>query len=259
MNRDPRFDRAFLRSEIWPTLIERWPGAADALGRAARHAADAQDLLERAADAALFRLRDGRGLSLTGLRALTERERINVLRRWLAEAGIAAPPSGRLAEGLRQTLSADVDQGPAIVWGEHALRRYRERLFVTAAAVPSLAARREWPMHSDSSLELGPGLGALRWVPRLGGLDAQRLPAVLNVRRRSGGETLKLGARGRTQSVQHLCQAMGVLPWMRDALPMIYAGDSLVAIGDIWRDARWVVGAGEMGFDVVWQGRPELL
>jgi tRNA(Ile)-lysidine synthase len=258
MNHDPRFDRAFLRSAIWPTLIERWPGAAASLGRAARHAADAQELLERAADAALFHLRDGRALSVTGLRTLTERERTNVLRRWLGEAGIAAPPSARLSECLRQTLSAEAGQGPVIVWGEHALRRYRDRLFVTAATLPSLAVRREWSMRSNPSLELGPGLGTLRWVPRSGGLDAGRLPAVLDVRRRGGGETLKLSARGRTQSVQHLCQAMGVLPWMRDALPMIYAGDSLVAIGDIWRDSRWLAGPAQAGFACVWEGAPEL-
>jgi tRNA(Ile)-lysidine synthetase-like protein len=92
----------------------------------------------------------------------------------------------------------------------------------------------------------------------LGGLDAGRLPAVLNVRRRSGGETLKLGADASTQSVQHLCQAMGILPWMRDALPMIHAGDSLIAIGDIWRDARWLAGRDEPGFECVWEGAPEL-
>ena len=258
MNRDLRFDRAFLRAEIWPTLIERWPGAAAALGRAARHAADAQCLLEQAADAALFRLRDGSALSVAGLRALAERERVNVVRRWLAESGVVSPSSARLTEGLRQTLEADADHEPAIVWGGDALRRYRDRLFLTAATAPSLPTVRDWPMQLDSHLDLGSGLGTLRWVPRLAGLDAKRLPPTVTVRRRGGGETLKPSARGRTQSVQHLCQAMGVLPWMRDALPMIYAGDALVAIGDIWRDARRLAGADEMGFDVVWEGRPEL-
>jgi tRNA(Ile)-lysidine synthase len=258
MNRDLRFDRVFLRAEIWPKLIERWPGAAASLGRAASHAADAQDLLERDADEALFRLRDGRALSVTGLRALTERDRINVLRRWLAESGMASPSSARLTEGLRQALLADADQAPAIVWDGHALRRYQDRLVVTEATLPSLAACLEWPVRADARLDLGSGLGTLRWLPRLGGLDAKRLPDGLTVRRRVGGETLRLGARARTQSVQHLCQAMGVLPWMRDALPMIHAGDSLVAIGDIWRDARWGAREDEMGFDVVWEGRPEL-
>ncbi len=258
MNRDLRFDRAFLRSEIWPTIIERWPGAAAALGRAARHAADAQCLLERAADAALFRLRDGPALSVTGLRALDERERVNVVRRWLAQSGSGSPSSARLSEGLRQVLEADAAQVPAIVWGAQALRRYRDRLYLTAATVPSLAASREWPKSADSRLELCAGLGALGWLPRLGGLDFRRLPPTLTVRRRGGGETLKQGARGRTQTVQHLCQAMGVLPWMRDALPMIYAGDTLIAIGDIWRDARWLAQPDEMGFDVVWEGAPEV-
>jgi tRNA(Ile)-lysidine synthase len=258
MNRDARFDRAFLRTQLWPKIIERWPGAAAALGRAASHAADAQELLERAADAALCRLRDGAALSVTGLRALPERERVNVLRRWLTEAGIVPPPAARLAEGLRQTLTADADHVPAVVWGGHALRRYRERLFLTPAHVPSLCARLEWPMRSQSRLDLGDGLGTLCWVPRKGGLDAGLLPAALSVRRRSGGESLKPGARASTQSVQHLCQVMGVLPWMRDALPMIHAGGALIAIGDLWRDARWLARRDEVGFEVVWEGGPEL-
>jgi len=258
MNLDRRFDRTFLRTEIWPSIIARWPGAATALGRAARHAADAQALLERAADSALFHLRDGGALSVTRLRALPGRERVNVLRRWLAESGQPPPSSARLAEGLRQMLTADADHVPAVVWGEQALRRYRDRLFLTPATLPSLGTRLEWPIRSGSRLELGHGLGALCWVPQFGGLDAGRLPAALNVRRRSGGETLKLGADASTQSVQHLCQAMGILPWMRDALPMIHADDSLIAIGDIWRDARWLAGRDEPGFECVWEGAPEL-
>ncbi len=193
------------------------------------------------------------------LRALPEIEQVNVLRRWIGGSGIVPPPSSaRLMEGLRQALTAHADHVPAIAWGGHALRRYRERLFLTPATVPALDARREWPMRSQPRLGLGEGLGTLCWVPRLGGLDASRLPATLSVRRRIGGESLKLGADARTQSVQHLCQAMGVLPWMRDALPMIYAGDSLIGIGDLWRDARWAVPRDQMGFECDWEGAPEL-
>jgi tRNA(Ile)-lysidine synthase len=259
MNCDTRFDRAFLRTEIWPAIFGRWPGAAAALGRAARHAADAQHLLDRAADLSLFYLRDGAALAVAGLRALPEAEQLNVLRRWIAESGAGPPPSSaRLREGLRQTLTAHVDHVPAVAWGGHALRRYRERLFLTPANVLDLGGPREWPMRSQPRLKLDDGLGTLCWVRRLGGLDEARLPAALAVRRRSGGETLKPGTEARTQSVQHLCQTMGVLPWMRGALPMIYAGDSLIGIGDLWRDARWIVAPGDMGFDVVWEGAPEL-
>jgi tRNA(Ile)-lysidine synthase len=258
MNRDLRFDRAYLRSELWPAIVRRWPGAAAAIGRAAGHAADAQDLLERSADLALQHLRDGEGLSILRLRALPENEQVNVLRRWLGESGITAPPAARLAEGLRQMLTAGADHAPAVEWGAHALRRYRDRLFQTPAKPPALAARQEWPMRSQAHCDLGAGLGTLRWVPRAGGLSDALLPAQLSVRRRRGGESLKPGIHARTQSVQHLCQAMGVLPWMRDALPFIYAGEELIAIGDIWRDARWLAGREEAGYECVWEGAPEL-
>jgi tRNA(Ile)-lysidine synthase len=101
-------------------------------------------------------------------------------------------------------------------------------------------------------------LGALLWVERAGGLDIARLPASVSVRRRRGGETLRTGARARTHTVQHLCQAHGVLPWMRDSLPMIYAGDALIAIGDLWQDARFSVPAGARGLACAWEGAPHL-
>ena len=52
---------------------------------------------------------------------------------------------------------------------------------------------------------------------------------------------------------------MGVLPWLRDALPMIYAGDALVAIGDFWQDARLSVAADRVGLGCVWEDAPCLI
>lgn len=258
MNRDPRFDRAYLRAELWPRIAARWPGAAAALTRAARHFADAQELLDEGADRALERLRDGEALSVPGLRCLPERERVQALRRWLQSAAVPLPSSARLAEGLRQALTADADHLPAVLFGAHALRRYRDRLFLTAARAPVLAPHREWRVCAGATLELGPGLGTLRWVARPGGLDASRLPPAVSVRRRRGGERLRAGAHARTQSVQHLCQSLGVLPWMRDALPLVFAGESLIAVGDLWQDARWRAPAGAPGFECVWEHAPVL-
>jgi tRNA(Ile)-lysidine synthase len=256
MNLDLRFERSYLRAQLWPLIEARWPGAGGALARTARHLAEAQQLLDEAAARSVERLRDGEALSVSGLRALPRREQVNVLRHWLASRGGAAPPSARLGEGLRQMLSASSDHLPAIVWGAHALRRYRERLFVTAAAVPAIGAAREWPIAPGAEFILGAGLGRLRWVALRGGLDPARLPARLRVGRRQGGETMKIHPQAKTHSVQHLCQSIGVLPWMRDALPLLHAGEALVAVGDLWQDARWCVAAGEPGFGCEWLDAP---
>jgi tRNA(Ile)-lysidine synthase len=256
MNEDLRFDRSFLRRQIWPMLVERWPGAGVALSRSARHMAEAQVLLDGAAAADLSSLRDGEALLVPGLRTLSHLRRMNVVRYWLWEANADAPSAARLSEALRQVLDADQDQLPAVVWGNTALRRYRQRLFLTAAAPPRLQAPRHWPVRPDARLDLGPGLGSLAWVEQTGGMAAERLPESLIVRRREGGETMKPKPTGRTQSVQHLCQSRGVLPWMRDALPLIFAGDALIAVADFWEDARFSAAAYSPGLAVEWRGAP---
>jgi tRNA(Ile)-lysidine synthase len=256
MNEDLRFDRAYLRRQVWPLIKARWPGAGTALSRTARHAAEAQDLLERAAAADVGRLRDGDALSVPGLRALSSQERINTLRLWLRDAGVEPPSEARLTEALRQIFEAEADHLPAIEWGRCALRRYRHRVFLTETDPPRLDATLHWRTAPGAELDLGPSLGILRWVAQTGGIDAGRLPETLKVRRREGGESLKPGSRARTQSVQHLCQSQGVLPWLRDALPLVFAGGALIAVADLWLDARWCVAWGEPGLGVAWESGP---
>jgi tRNA(Ile)-lysidine synthase len=259
MNDDPRFDRVYLRQQLWPLIEARWPGAAIALSRGARHLAQSQELLDEAAAKSVQGLRDGDTLSVTGLRLLSAVEQVNTLRYWIGANAVPLPSTTRLVEALRQILAAEADHLPVVVWGTHALRRYRDRLFLTPAVAPALEEPREWHVASGESLVLSNGLGTLEWTPQCGGLDPARLPAVLLVRPRRGGETLKPHLRAATQTVQHLCQSQGVLPWMRDALPMLYAGQDLVAVGDLWQDARWCVRAPEPGFACRWQNAPILV
>ena len=256
MNEDARFDRGYLRRQVWPLIKARWPGAGTALSRAARHVAEAQDLLERTAAIDVGRLRDGDALSVPGLRALDSQARINALRLWLRDAGVEPPSEARLTEALRQIFEAEADHLPAIEWGGCALRRYRKRVFLTQSHPPRLESTLRWSATPGARLDLGPELGALRWVAQTGGIEAGRLPETLTVRRRAGGEALKPGFQAKTRSVQHLCQSQGVLPWLRDALPMVWAADSLIAVADLWLDARWCVAFGEPGLGVAWEGGP---
>ena len=256
MNQDLRFDRVYLRSAVWPLIEKRWPGAAIALTRAARHMAEAQQLLEMTAGADVGRLRDGDALSIPGLRALSALKRVNAVRLWLRQEGAEAPSTARLIEALRQVFDAEADHQPAIVFGPHALRRYRQRLFVTRADPPRVPDAQSWIAAKGSSVELGPQLGNLTWIERRGGIAAQRLPASVIVRRRDGGETLKPGPSAKTQTVQHLCQALGVLPWMRDALPLVFVGDELIAVADLWLDTRWCAAADAPGLGIAWNNAP---
>jgi tRNA(Ile)-lysidine synthase len=242
MNADLRFDRNYLRRQVWPMLEARWPGVGNALTRTARHVADAEQLLEESAAADLARLRDGEALSVPALRALPLLRRFNAVRLWLSESGVKPPSSARLVEALRQVFEAQADHMPAVIWGEFAMRRYRQRLFLTRARPARLEGAYEWQVGCAQPLELGNGLGELVWTAQRGGIHPKFSHVLLQVRARGGGETLKPHSKAKTQSVQHLCQGLGVLPWMRDALPLLFAGNDLIAVADLWLDAHWCAG-----------------
>ena len=158
MNADLHLDRAYLRHAVWPLLARRWPGAAAALSRSAAHAAEAQGLLDAIAHADLDVLRDGDALSLPRLRALPPARRINALRRWFFEKAAQPPSTARIREALRQMLAAEADHLPAVVFREHALRRYRDRIFLT----PATARRSSSNRHRTRRIGQSPDL-LRRW------------------------------------------------------------------------------------------------
>ena len=257
MNADLRFDRAYLRDAVWPTLVRRWPGAAEVLVRSAAHVADGWGELRAEIARDLARARDGDALSLTELRHLSDARRREVLRAFIESRGVRAPPRARLLEALRQMQEARADAAPLVCWDGQALRRYRSRLYLTAARLPVLRAT-SWDWHESPGVELGEGLGRLRLVSRPGALDAARLAYPLRIDVRYGAETLRIERGGHARALRHLLQSAGVVPWWRDSLPLLYSGDALIAVADMWRAAEYCVTPEQDGLAPQWQHGPAL-
>ena len=117
-NTDESLDRNYLRLRILPLIRDRWPGAATAVARSARHAAEAQSLLDALALADVNRSRYGESLSAKSLRALAPDRRRNALRFWITSAGFRAPDTRRLEELAGPLLDARPDANPFVTWGE---------------------------------------------------------------------------------------------------------------------------------------------
>lgn len=254
MNADIRFDRAYLRQTLWPRLVGRWPAAATVLSRSAAHVAQSQRWCEAMTEEDLAACRDGVALSAMRLRHLSHPRQLAVLRAFIDSARCRAPSRRRLEEGLRQMLDARGDRMPAVRWAEHALRRYQDRIHLTAHTIGAPAPR-EWRWRDEPTLAWG-GMGTLRLTARAGGLDAARLPPILTVRTRVGGELLKPEAGAATREVRHLFQQRGILPWMRAAIPYLHGGANLLAVADLWTDSRHRVAPGKPGLALVWENAP---
>jgi tRNA(Ile)-lysidine synthase len=89
------------------------------------------------------------------------------------------------------------------------------------------------------------------------GLPQSWLERGLTMRFRSGGERFRPRGRVHHHSLKHLFQETGVVPWMRDRVPLIFCGDELAAIGDLWLSADVdAAPASEPRWSVQWTEHP---
>ena len=105
------------------------------------------------------------------------------------------------------------------------------------------------------SLDMGPVRGRLEFSDEVGaGISASCISEPLKVCFRQGGERLRPAAKGRTRQLKNLLQESDIVPWMRGHIPLIYSGDQLLAVGDLWVDAGFAAGTSETGRMVHWSG-----
>ncbi len=254
-NADTRFDRNFLRREILPQLASRWPAAAARLKQSADLASEASALLKDLADIDLAAAGGPERLDLQALRALSPARQRNLLRQAISLCGLPPPPATRLYQALHELLPAREDAQPLVAWPGAELRRYRNHLYV----MPAMASLPDEPaqvLHPAESLDLGPGMGRLALeADAETGIRPNLANAGLQVRYRHGGEEIRPAGHDCTHKLKKLLQQEGIVPWMRERLPLLYAGEQLVAVADLWIADDY---AERAGFGVSWRDRSAL-
>jgi tRNA(Ile)-lysidine synthase len=244
-NADERFDRNYLRRVVLPLIQVRWPAAAASVSRSARHAAEAQRLLDALARADVDSAADGADLSVAVLRGLPAERRRNAVRYWIARAGLRAPDAKRLQELTGPVLEARIDSKPSISWPGAQIRRHAGRLCLqalpiigaAAAGTPSLPRGLQWEWHAQPRLELPDGSTLELQRDRHGPIALDKLPAVVTVRWRTGGERIRIIAGANRRALKSLLQEAAVPPELRARLPLLFSGEHLLAVGSSWLDA----------------------
>ncbi len=235
-NQDRRFRRNRLRHEMLPRLEAAVPGARAGLLRLAAIQADVANGLDRFADGLLTAsARPPHRIAIDTLGAAGPEWAPFVLRRALARAGCAQPGRRPLEAILGSVCGARRDANPVVCWGGHAVRRYRDELFVTPAALPPVPAEPvAW--RAAQPLELAAGTLVLR-RGRRHALDTARLDgrreareAVLTVDFRRGGEVCRPHGGAHRRPLKHLFQEWGVPPWERLRTPLLYVDGELAAV-----------------------------
>ncbi len=253
-NNDEHFSRNFLRHRILPHLQARWPTALQQLSASAKHAQEAQSLLDDYAAEDLKRLdlrleKRGCSILLKDLQTFSWPRQKLILRHWISQQGRSVPSAAQLSS-IRQLLASKNDAQPVLQLGSlhHALqgssgarngnandrtggayeiRRFNGRLY----CLPLLNAQE---INSSKPIYVEPNHSCT--LP-----DGSQLCCVgfdgiaqLRVVYRQGGERAHPETRQHSQQLKKLFQEYQIEPWLRHYVPLIYNGDVLLAVGDYW-------------------------
>ncbi len=266
-NEDVRFDRNFIRKELIPLLETRWPEITGQLSMVANLQSNNLRVLE---DMAAIDLAESiqtaahqtqphmyevvSVLSISVLKNLTSTRLLNMLRYWIMQT-IGLSPRRKLLEEIEKALiSSQVDANPVIVFSAFEFRRYRDNLYLLKQAVndklqDALVETVDWNATTPLTLPL---LNIkLTAISKAGeGLKQSLLNQSLQICFRKGGENFHPAGRQHSQSLKKLLQQANVPPWERDAIPLLYYNDELVAVVGLWVCKKYAVDEGGWLVDV---------
>jgi len=226
-NQEINYSRNYLRHQVMPLLLKKWPGVVGNIARTAIHCQQAKTNLD---DLALYDnqelLAARSSLFIEPLKKLSIERMTNVLRVWLKKNQVPLPSTVTLQRLIHEVIFADLDATPLVTWDAIQVRRYQQHLYLDKKKVISLPSCIEWT-EFPSPLVLTEYDFYLTAEKMTQGLIVPP-NAKVEVKFRQGGE--KFYWRGQTKQLKKLFQEWAIPPWLRDTIPLIYINDQFAAV-----------------------------
>jgi tRNA(Ile)-lysidine synthase len=231
-NADDHFDRNYLRHEIIPRLIKRWPAAVTQLQRVSELQQESEQLhlalaeLDYASASAQRPFSSGGCLLIKALFKLTFERQKNLIRYWIKSQGQGVLGFHKMQTLLKQ-LHARNDAMPCIQGDGYSLRCYRGALYlVENTAPPRLQA--SYQVHAVEATQ----------IDELN-LKISRQQIFEQIMLRDEGQIVTLRFRQAEKAdrpfnyahrLKRLFQQHRIPPWIRDRIPQIFLDDELVGL-----------------------------
>lgn len=289
-NQDPRYARNALRHIVLPALEQYFPAYRKTLARAARHAADTQQLLDELAALDLpsvlhpastptCNTLSDCGLAWPAVLELLKAHppRVaNLIRYWMRQLKVPTASSAWLDDLLRQLQQHRMGQTLRMEHAGYRLCAYRERIWwemMTSNQVALSSTHDDQTGRVDSELNVLHWSGETAWhLPHWNGTlrfvlasaeDSASVSAALlssaplAARARQGGEHLRQARGGRNRTLKNLFQEAEIPVWQRN-VPLIYLGQQLLFVPHLGfnkgleHDAETEINS-EQRFCLIWQ------
>jgi tRNA(Ile)-lysidine synthase len=251
-NQDLGFDRNYLRHQVLPQIEARWPKYRDRIQTVVEQLNTAQSSQSSAQfnDALESRLSHDGGLKWVQMSDWSQADKLSLLHGWLTGLLIQVPSKARLQQILDEVIDARADASPMVRVGEGYVRRHGPALY-WVADLPEIGPAPSVEVNLEQRWQ---GIGTVK-IELLDesetGLNSN-LPN-LHWRVRQGGEEIRPQGRSKKRDLKRLLQEYRVKPWLRDRLPLLYSGDTLVAVADIFISADHLAEENILPLIVKWQ------
>ncbi len=254
-NDDTRHARNALRHRVLPVLRELNPAAAANLARSAAHLAEAQEVLRALGRADLAACANGERLRVGALLALGPARARNALRLRVQDDGAAPPATRRLDALLDQLARARDDRAVRVALDGIEARRYRGELWLVPARTdaPPAPFRAVWDGTPEWDVPALGGTLAFETAAGEGLTAACAAGGAIEVRRREGGERLRIAAGRPHRSLKNLFQESAVPPWERGRTPLVYCRGELALVPGLGMDPAFAAAPGAPGLRVRWK------
>lgn len=138
-NADNHFDRNYIRNNVLPIMLDRWPAAITSINRAAQLCGNAASLVTQQVSAKLqhIQLQD-QTLDLLKLSAESQQWQYEILRLWLQGHDIS-PSLQQLKIISNEVIGARVDAQPEYIIADRVLKRSNNKLYLLARTAPSVS------------------------------------------------------------------------------------------------------------------------
>ena len=227
-NRDTRFDRNFLRQEILPQLRSRWKGIDKTLARVASHQAEAKNILDEVAEQDFLSIHSklDNTLSIKLLSNLSLARQKLLIRYWINKSGFQTPSEKKLGHIFADVINAQDDAQPLLEWRGAQVRRFKNHLYIMS---PLIEHDSQQSLRWDTCMPIE--------ITPLGlKLESEALkitePHVF-IRFRQGGERIHLSQKRKNISLKKYMNEVGIPPWLRSRVPLIYKNEELMQVINI--------------------------
>lgn len=234
-NQDNHYDRNFLRNQILPEIRQRWGHFDHAVQRAAQHCFEQQQLINELLQDCFEQhiLKDQKQFSILNFLDYSSQKQTALLRMWLTKNQIAMPTQIQLTHIIDDVIKAKTDATPQFQLGEHIIRRYQQRLYLTEKFVDLSRTCIDLPLNQQ--IDLPDNLGMLyaernaqgilvHWNDKPVQLADTQEP--IQIRFTYTGKVKRQHNRP-AETMKKIWQELGVPPWQRNRIPLLFYGETL--------------------------------